>query len=387
MCVRLASALVLLAARAAAATDYGLRGLATTWETDDDNSILQLVGLPRAASGAKVQVVGPFIWYDSPENSRLELLPCAMAFDAGAAGNASAAGAAAAPRKPAFFFATGNSLGPVRIYSVDAVSGVLLRNASVRFAQPLAVTAMAFNSASGLLDALVFVGPTATAAPAAASIDPETGAVVLLSARLQLPDFQGPCEASVAAHVQAGSRLYFVQQDAKGWQQANETFLMGLELATGNVSRLVPWSPHDGMLSNVAAVDAAAPGGAELVLYSTSAWDQDLNETAELTLWALDPVEGASSAAVVAVVANPEAGDGPLLPTWGTLAIDGTGAARTVSMLCTNNNGRIYTYVVELNVTVSAHGVAANGSPQITKIDDSDVTGGMIYRLNRVVAP
>ena len=40
MCVRLASALVLLAARAAAATDYGLRGLATTWETDDDNSIL-----------------------------------------------------------------------------------------------------------------------------------------------------------------------------------------------------------------------------------------------------------------------------------------------------------------------------------------------------------
>ena len=62
----------------------------------------------------------------------------------------------------------------------------------MRFAQPLAVTAMAFNSASGLLDALVFVGPTATAAPAAASIDPETGAVVLLAARLQLPDFQGP---------------------------------------------------------------------------------------------------------------------------------------------------------------------------------------------------
>jgi hypothetical protein len=160
---------------------------------------------------------------------------------------------------------------------------------------------------------------------------------------------------------------------------------MGLELATGNVTQLVAWSPRAGMLSNVAAVDAAAPGGAELVLYSTSAWDMDLNTTAELTLWALDPSVGAASAAIVAVVANPQAGDGPLLPTWGTLAVDGAGAARTVSMLCTNNNGRIFTYVVELNVTVSAGSVVAAGAPSITKIDDSDVTGGMVYRMNRVV--
>lgn len=374
----LALAALLLAARAAAApVDYGLRGLATTWETDDDNSILQLVGLPL---GAKVQIVGPLLWYDSPENSGLPLLPCAMAFDAGAAANASAAA-----RRPAFFFATGNDLGPVRIYAVDAVSGALLRNVSVRSAQPLAVTAMAYHSGTGLLDALVWLGPAASAVPAAASIDPLTGAVELLAARLALPDFQGPCEASVAAHVQAGSRLYFVQQDARGWQRANETYLMSLELATGNVTTLVPWSPRAGMLSNVAAVDAAAPGGAELVLYSTSAWDQDLNTTAELTLWALDPRVGAASAAVVAVVANPQAGDGPLLPTWGTLAVDGAGAARTVSMLCTNNNGRIYTYIVQLNVTVSATSVAAAGAPQVTKIDDSDVTGGMVYRMNRVV--
>jgi len=376
-------ALLLSARCAAAATDYGLRGLATTWETDDDNSIMQLVGLPRPAPGgsAKVEIIGPFMWYDSPENSGLPLLPCAMSFDTGSAANASAAAA----RKPAFFFATGNALGPVRIYSVDAVSGTLLRNVSVRFAQPLAVTAMAFNSGTGLLDALVYLGPAASAVPAAASIDPATGAVALLAEQLLLPDFQGPCEAAIAAHVQAGSRLYFVQQDAKGWQEQNKTFLMGLELATGNVTKLVPWSPRDGMLSNVAAVDAAAPGGAELVLYSTSAWDMDLNTTAELTLWSLDPGVGAASAAVVAVVANPEAGDGPLLPTWGTLAVDGAGAARTVSMLCTNNNGRIYTYIVELNVTVSASGVAAAGAPQVTKIDDSDVTGGMIYRMNRVV--
>ena len=162
---------------------------------------------------------------------------------------------------------------------------------------------------------------------------------------------------------------------------------MGLDLATGNATRLVQWSPRSGMLSNVAAVDAAAPGGAELVLYTTSAWDQDLNETAPLTIWSLDPLVGESSAAVVAVIANPEAGDGPLLPTWGTLAVDGTGAARTVSMLATNNNGRIYTYIIELNVTVSLHGVSSSVPPQITKIDDSDVTGGMIYRVNRVVAP
>ena len=67
--------------------------------------------------------------------------------------------------------------------------------------------------------------------------------------------------------------------------------------------------------------------------------------------------------------------------------MDGAGAARTVSMLATNNNGRIFTYIIELNVTVSLHGVAPAGAPQITKIDDSDVTGGMIYRVNRVVAP
>ena len=273
---------------AAAATDLGLRGLATTWETDDDNSIVQLVALPRAAAGAKVEVVGPLLWYNSPENSGLELLPCAMAFDAGGANASAGAG-------PTFLFATGNTLGPVRIYTVDAVSGALLRNASVRYAQPLAVTAMAFNAASGLLDALVFLGME----PAAASIDPRTGAVRILAAKLDLPDFQGPCEAAVAPHVQAGSRLYFVQQNAYGWQRANETFLMGLDLATGNATRLVQWSPRDGMLSNVAAVDAAAPGGAELVLYTTSAWDQDLNETAPLTIWSLDPLVGASSAAVV----------------------------------------------------------------------------------------
>ena len=365
----------------AAGADYGLRGLATTWETDDDNSILQLVALPRAASGAKVEVVGPFLWYDSPENSNLELLPCAMAYDAGAGGNAS--------RPAAFYFASGNSLGAVRIYTVDAVSGVLLRNASVRAADgggaapALAVTALAFNSQSGLLDALAFAGVAAE--PQAISIDPVSGAVRVLAARLELPDFQGPCEASVAPHANTGSRLYFVQQNARGWQEANETFLMALELATGNVSRLVPWSPRDGMLSNVAAVDAASPGGAELVLYTTSAWDQDLNVTAELTLRALDPLLPGSSA-VVAVIANPQAGDGPLLPTWGTLACDGAGAARTVSMLATNNNGRIYTYVIELNVTVGATGVIASGEPAITKIDDSDVTGGMIYRMNRVVA-
>jgi hypothetical protein len=92
---RRAAALVtlLLATRGtAAATDYGLRGLATTWETDDDNSILQLVGLPRSASGsAKVEIVGPLMWYDTPENSGLPLLPCAMGYDAGSAANASAA--------------------------------------------------------------------------------------------------------------------------------------------------------------------------------------------------------------------------------------------------------------------------------------------------------
>ena len=342
-----------------------------------------MVALPRAAAGAKVEVVGPFLWYDSPENSALELLPCAMAFDAGGANASRSAGGGGAGAGPSFLFATGNALGPVAIYTVDAVSGALLRNVSVRYAQPLAVTAMAFNSASGLLDALVFLGQQ----PAAASIDPRTGAVHILAAKLDLPDFQGPCEAAVAPHVQAGSRLYFVQQDARGWQRANESYLMGLDLATGNATRLVQWSPRSGMLSNVAAVDAAAPGGAELVLYTTSAWDQDLNETAPLTIWSLDPLVGESSAAVVAVIANPEAGDGPLLPTWGTLAVDGTGAARTVSMLATNNNGRIFTYIIELNVTVSLHGVAPSGVPQITKIDDSDVTGGMIYRVNRVVAP
>ena len=271
--------------------------------------------------------------------------------------------------------------------------GVLLRNASVRCAQPLAVTARAFNSATGLLDALVFVGAAAAgasaaaaAAPAAVTIDPASGAVKILSSALALPDFQGPCEASVAPHVQAGSRLYFVMQNAYGWQQANETFLMSLELATGNVTRLAPWSPRDGMLSNVAAVDAAAPGGAELVLFSTSAWDQDLNETAPLTLWALAvDASGAAPPAAVAVVENPEAGDGPLLPTWGTLAVDGTGPHRTVSMLATNNNGRIYTYIIEVNVTVSASAITADGAAQVTKIDDSDVTGGMIYRINRVV--
>jgi hypothetical protein len=265
-----ALALSLLLSRRAAALaadrDLGLRGLATTWETDDDNSILQLVALPRAAAGAKVEVVGPFLWYDSPENSALELLPCAMAFDAGGA-NASSGGGGGAGAGPSFLFATGNALGPVAIYTVDAVSGALLRNVSVRYAQPLAVTAMAFNSASGLLDSLVFLGQQ----PAAASIDPRTGAVRILAAKLDLPDFQGPCEAAVAPHMQAGSRLYFVQQDARGWQRANETYLMGLDLATGNATRLVQWSPRSGMLSNVAAVDAAAPGGAELVLYTTSA--------------------------------------------------------------------------------------------------------------------
>ena len=161
---------------------------------------------------------------------------------------------------------------------------------------------------------------------------------------------------------------------------------MGLDLATNNATRIFPWSPRDGMLSNVAAVDAAAPGGAELALFTTSAWDQDLNTTAPLTVWCVDPSVGASSAAVVAVVQNPEAGDGPLLPTWGTLALaPDSGAARTVSMLATNNNGRIYTYIIELNVTVTLHGVVASGDPQITKIDDSDTTGGEIYRVNRVV--
>lgn len=162
---------------------------------------------------------------------------------------------------------------------------------------------------------------------------------------------------------------------------------MALDLATGNATRLVPWSPRDGMVSNVAALEPAAPGGAELVLYTTSAWNQDLNETAGLTLWSVDPSRGAPSATAVASIANPQAGDGPLLPTWGTLAAAGAGAARTVTMLATNNNGRIVTYVIELNVTVLAAGaIAAAGAPALTPIDVSGVTGGMIYRMNRVVA-
>ena len=41
-------------------------------------------------------------------------------------------------------------------------------------------------------------------------------------------------------------------------------------------------------------------------------------------------------------------------------------------MLTTNNDGRIYTYVVELDVTVGATGVTADGAPVLTKIDDSE---------------
>lgn len=289
---------------------------------------------------------------------------------------------------PAFFFATGNALGPVRIYTIDAGTGALLRNTSLAApgGGPLAVSSMAWNAASGELDALAFAGPPDAAVPQAVAISPDTGAVRILAARLALPDFQGPCEASVAAHAVAQSHLYFVQQDAVGWQRANETFLMAMNLSTGAARQLVRWSPRDGMVSNIAAVDAAAPNGAELLLYSTNAWDQDLNETAELTLWALDATAADALPTVVAVVHNPEASDGPLLPTWGTLSIDGTGTSRTVSMICTNKSGRIFTYVCELNVTVSGGAVTAVGDPVLTRIDDSDVTGGMIYRMNRVLS-
>jgi hypothetical protein len=248
-------ALLCLCAGAAEAADLGLRSLATTWETDDDNAIMQLVMLPPPGSpaGTKVQVVGPFLWYDSPENSDLELLPCAMAFAAGSS--------------PAFFFATGDALGPVRIYTVDAVSGALLRNVSLPAAgQPLAVTAMAYNAGTGELDALVCAGTAGAPAPQAVAINPVTGAVRTVVAALQLPDFQGPCEAAIAPHASAGSHLYFVQQDAVGWQRANTTYLMGLNLSSGEARRLVARSPRDGMLSNVAAADAAAPGGAEWLL-------------------------------------------------------------------------------------------------------------------------
>ena len=367
-----------LASLAVNAADLGLRGLATTWETDDDNSILQLVALPPLYSppGTKVAVVGPYLWYDSPENSQLELLPCSMAY-----------GAAAAPGGgPAFFFATGNALGPVAIYTVDAVSGALLRNVSLAATGPLALTAMAFNAASGELDALAYAGAPGAAVPQAVAVDPASGAVRVLAAALQLPDFQGPCEASVAPHAVAASHLYFVQQDAVGWQRGNETYLMAMNMSSGAARRLVARSPRDGMLSNVAAVDASAPGGAELVLYTTNAWDQDLNETAELTIWALDPAAVDAQPAAVATVLNPQQGDGPLLPTWGTLSVDGAGAQRTVSMLATNNIGRIFTYIIVLNVSVAADGVVTpTGAPAFPQIDDSDVTGGMIYRMNRVV--
>ena len=357
--------------------DLGFRSLATTWETDDDNSIMQLVAVPSSGSpaGTKVTPLGPFLWYDSPENSALELLPCAMAY-----------GAAAAPGGgPAFFFATGNALGPVRIYTVDAVAGALLGNVSLTAVGSLALTAMAYNAATGELDALGYAG--AAAVPQAVAIDPATGAVRVLVAQLTLPDFQGPCEAAVAPHARASSHLYFVQQDAVGWQRANTTYLMALNMTTGAARRLVARSPRDGMLSNVAAVDAAAPDGSELALFTTNAWDQDLNETAELTLWALDPAAAARPPAAVATILNPQSSDGPLLSTWGTLSVDGAGAQRTVSMLATNNNGRIFTYLIELNVTVDADGMAAAGTPVYTQIDDTTVTGGMIYRMNRVFSP
>lgn len=366
-----------LSARIARGGDLGLRALATTWETDDDNSILQLVSVPSAGApaGTKVGVVGPFLWYDSPENSDLELLPCAMAY---------APALAAAGGGPAFFFASGNALGPVRIYTVDAAAGTLLRNASLpAAASPLAISSMAYNALTGELDALAFAGPPGAAVPQAVAVNPDSGAVRVLAAKLALPDFQGPCEASVAPHATAGSHLYFVQQDAVGWQQANNTYLMSLNMSSGMARQLVTWSPKDGMLSNVAAVDAAAPGGAELVLYGSNAWDQDLNETADLTLWALGTEAGAVPA-VVAVLHNPQAEDGPLLQTWGTLSVDGSGASRTICLLATNNNGRIYTYVIELNVTLAGDVMTMVGAPVFTPIDDSDVTGGMIYRMNRV---
>lgn len=390
----------------AAETDLGLRALATTWETDDDNSILQLVGVPSAGSGnSKVSILGGYLWYDSPENSNFEVLPCAMAFRP--AGPSSSA---------VFFFATGDSLGPVRIYTIDAVTGQLILNVSLPAASAgsLVLSSLAYNNATGELDALAYAGTAPPGRPQAVAVDPVTGAFRILADALPLPDFQGPCEAALASHVRAGSRLYFVQQDAVGWQKQNCTYLMALNLTTGAAGRLLPWSPKDGMLSNVAAVDAATAGDPELLLYTTSAWDQDLNETADLTIWALAPeaaaaafataataaaaATNASAAAAcpaaasfsalpvaVATIANPQAGDGPLLPTWGTLSVFGDGPQRTVTMVVTNNNGRIYTYVVELNVTVAGASVVAAGAPRLTAIDDSDVTGGMIYRMNRVV--
>ena len=296
-------------------------------------------------------------------------------------------------RPPTFYFASGDVLGPAAIYAVDARTGALRRNTSLSDAggARLAVSAMAWNPGSLRLEALVF---GAGGAAQAVEVDPETGAVRVLAATLPLPAFQGPCEASMAAHARAGSRLYCVMQDKPYSPLVPNTtsFLMCLQLdagggAPGNLTALWAWPQAGGLLSNVAACSApAAAGGAELVLFTTSASDHDGNTTAELVLWALDPA-APGSAAAVAVVRNPQAADGPLLPTYGTLGIDaGDGSGRhTVSLLATNWEGRIYTYLVQLNVTVGATGVTAAGAPSLVLIDDSDTTGGMLYRMDRVV--
>ena len=296
-------------------------------------------------------------------------------------------------RPPTFYFASGDVLGAAAIYAVDALTGALRRNTSLSDAggARLAVSAMAFNPGSLRLEALVF---GAGGAAQAVEVDPVTGAVRMLAATLPLPAFQGPCEASMAAHARAGSRLYFVMQD-KAFSPAvpnTTSHLMGLQLdagggAPGNLTSLWAWPQAGGVLSNVAACSApAAAGGAELILFTTSATDYDGNTTAELVLWAMDPA-AVGSAAVVAIVRNPQAADGPLLPTYGTLGIDaGDGSGRhMVSLLATNFDGVIYTYLVQLNVTIGATSITAVGAPELVQIDDRDVTGGMLYRMDRVV--
>ena len=68
MRVFLAAAALAFTHGVGAANSSSLRGLATTWETDDDNSILQLVSIPSsgAPEGSKVDIIGPFLWCMRP---------------------------------------------------------------------------------------------------------------------------------------------------------------------------------------------------------------------------------------------------------------------------------------------------------------------------------
>lgn len=249
------------------------------------------------------------------------------------------------PAPAASYFVISDEQPAVRVITLDGTTGAVA--SSVLLSPQYIVVDMSYNTGDGLLYALA--SPDGTALHIV-TLDARTGAVAVVDATvpaLVLPRF---CESGLSLSG-AHPRMYFTADtnatDPDDGDQAIHTY----DLQSRSIVSSVPWGAvANGSLNALAAATLPGAGAESLLAIAT---DPVEGGTRPLQLLSIAPDTGAF--VVLGAAPLPPGSPGPLIPSLGSLALDGRGA--TVTTILYDDAESAY-YVATWNVSAGAGALA-----------------------------